>query len=48
MCGQYCMYSLSKSIEKRPMDKILSVFNEDNRLENDRFVLEYTHNIFSC
>ena len=49
VCGQYCIYFLSKRItEKRPMEKILAIFEEDNKLQNDCHVLEYVHNKFSC
>ena len=44
VCGHYCIYFLSKRItEKRPMEKILAILNEDNKLENDRFVLDYVN-----
>ena len=47
VCGHYCIFFLSKRItEKRPMEKILAIFNEDNKVENDRFVLDYVNNNF--
>ena len=30
------------------MEKCLSIFNPDNKLRNDTFVLEYVHNKFNC
>ena len=45
--GHYCIYFLSKRIpKKRPMEKILAIFNEDTRLENDNFLFDYVTNKF--
>ena len=47
VCGHYCIYFLSKRItEKRPMEKILAIFNEETKLENDKFVYDYVVNKF--
>ena len=42
VCGHYCICFLSKRItEKIPMEKVLAIFNEDTKLENNKFVFEY-------
>ena len=47
VCGHYCIYFLSKCItEKRRMEKILAIFNEETKLENDKFVYDYVVNTF--
>ena len=48
VCGQYCIYYLAKRCENNSMNKILSIFDVNNRKENDRFVLQYVHNRFNC
>ena len=48
VCGQYCIYYLSKRALHHSMNNILNVFDEDRRLDNDRYVLDYVHNKFNC
>ena len=47
VCGHYCIYFLSKRItEKRHMEKILAIFNEETKLENNKFVFDYVTTTF--
>ena len=48
VCGQYCIYYLTKRCENISMNKILSVLDVNTRRENDHFVLQYVHNKFNC
>ena len=48
VCGQYCIYFLTKWAVKRKMHEILSVFNENRRTANDVYILDFIHNKFNC
>ena len=48
VCGQYCIYYLSKRAVNQTMNQIINVFNEDRRRDNDIYVLDYVHNKFNC
>ena len=48
VCGQYCIYYLSKRAVNQTMNQIISVFHEDRRRDNDIYVLDYVHNKFNC
>ena len=48
LCGQYCIYYLSKRVINHKMHEILSIFNENRRKENDVYILNYIHNKFNC
>ena len=48
VCGQYCIYFLTKRALHHSMHEILSVFNENRHNENDVYVLDFIHNKFNC
>ena len=48
VCGQYCIYYLSKRAINHKMEEILSIFNKKKRKENDVYVRTYIHNKFNC
>ena len=48
VCGQYCIYFLTKRVLHHKMHEIISVFNENRRNENDVYVLDFIHNKFTC